>query len=456
MSRIHGAVRLSRMTDASTSPERQREQIEMWAKLHGHEVVSWSTDTDVSGKVSPFKRAGLGPYLKSPDFDILVTAKIDRASRSVRDLHDLVDYLQKHGKSYSSVAESFDMTTGAGKLIMTVLAAMAEFERDRMSERRAEAAAKLKDLGAWNGGVVPLGWKIQGRQIVPDPESDGYRTIRQAGGLLAAGYSLAEVARRLDAPTSRGNQWDYRAVKRVMETEHAQVILGDELTADVTAALARLATVWTRHDSAPLSRLLRCPGGHTVSSNREASRPGKVYEYYRCSAKVCPHRRNVRQQVVHEAVLEQFAAFDHLPYGTLKSSADNRKDVLAALARQLRALDPLSATYDTDHARIRAELQRAQDAPPEPASAMWQPDPKGRTIGDVRGQTIEAAAAVMRKYELTATVSRDGYVTMTEGTLDDMIRELGGQPLAEQYREIIEATRPFTEAMERRRRGEAN
>jgi hypothetical protein len=59
--RVLGAVRLSKMRDESTSPERQRGQVEAWAQLHDHAVTAITEDTDVSGKVPATLRPGLGP-----------------------------------------------------------------------------------------------------------------------------------------------------------------------------------------------------------------------------------------------------------------------------------------------------------------------------------------------------------------------------------------------------------
>ncbi len=56
-----GRVRLSVHTDESTSVERQREKnIEQWATMHGHRIVGWAEDIDVSGKVSPFDTPQFG------------------------------------------------------------------------------------------------------------------------------------------------------------------------------------------------------------------------------------------------------------------------------------------------------------------------------------------------------------------------------------------------------------
>ena len=89
--RVLGAVRLSHATEETTSPERQREQIQQWSALHGHTVVHISEDINVSGNVPPGKRDGLGGWLsRTGEFDVLVAAKLDRLTRSLVDFVDLV------------------------------------------------------------------------------------------------------------------------------------------------------------------------------------------------------------------------------------------------------------------------------------------------------------------------------------------------------------------------------
>ena len=83
--RVLGALRLSRNTDESTSPKRQTERIEWWSGGHDGELVHIAEDLDVSGKVSPFDRDGLGEWLKEENahkWDVLVAWKLDRISRS--------------------------------------------------------------------------------------------------------------------------------------------------------------------------------------------------------------------------------------------------------------------------------------------------------------------------------------------------------------------------------------
>lgn len=87
VSKALGVVRLSLLTEESTSPERQREQITYTVKARGGELVHIVDDLDVSGSVSPFEREQLGPWLTDPgkiaQWDTLIVTKLDRQSRSL-------------------------------------------------------------------------------------------------------------------------------------------------------------------------------------------------------------------------------------------------------------------------------------------------------------------------------------------------------------------------------------
>ena len=239
MARVLGAVRLSRLTDESTSPERQREQIETWARLHGHTVAHITTDTDVSGAISPFKRPDLGPWLsdtdKLPQWDILVTAKLDRASRSIIDLLSLVQHLDANGKGYASVAESaIDTTSAHGRMLLQLLAVFAEFERARMAERRREAAVKLKADGKWIGGQVPYGMTVVEGKLTVDTSAVGIITLHDIADRLIRGETLSSVLRWLDdssvpAPKAadrkhRNARWHITTIKIVVRA--ARQVLG--------------------------------------------------------------------------------------------------------------------------------------------------------------------------------------------------------------------------------------
>jgi DNA invertase Pin-like site-specific DNA recombinase len=71
--------------------------------------------------------------------DVVTVTKYDRLSRSLQDLLTIVEVIQKNGAGFRSLAEDIDTTTPAGRLVFHVFASIAQFERERISERTKEA-----------------------------------------------------------------------------------------------------------------------------------------------------------------------------------------------------------------------------------------------------------------------------------------------------------------------------
>jgi site-specific DNA recombinase len=317
MARVLGAVRLSRLVDASTSPERQQEQIYTWAKLHGHEVVHVTIDTDVSGRIPASLRPDLGPWMTQPElvgrWDILVSAKLDRVTRSVGDLCDMIDWCAAKGKALASVAEHFDLSTPAGKMVATILASVAQFERERVGERRSEAAEYLRKNGRWGGGVVPYGYAPQqaehGWVLIPDPAAAA--VVEWIAQELIKGRSAAAVAADLDAkgiPTSTGkSHWRPDSLIAMMKSPtlsgyvlskgqivldddnqpvRREPILDDETWARLQSALAVNGDgkqTSGRKNAAPLLQILFCGlCGQPMYLQRRKDRT----DVYRCGGRI--------------------------------------------------------------------------------------------------------------------------------------------------------------------------
>ncbi|MBN3459219.1 recombinase family protein [Mycobacterium sp. DSM 3803] len=117
--RVLGAVRLSRLTDESTSPVRQRERISWWASGNDATVTYVSEDLDTSGAVDPFKRESLGKWLTDtpPEpWDVLVAWKLDRISRSSMDTETLLRWCLERGKRIVCVDDGIDTDTQMGQV----------------------------------------------------------------------------------------------------------------------------------------------------------------------------------------------------------------------------------------------------------------------------------------------------------------------------------------------------
>lgn len=236
--RAVGRIRLSRLTDESTSVDRQREAIEAWAKMHGHEIIGWAVDTDVSGGLSPFEAPELAPWLtptRSDEWDILVAYRLDRFARRVIPLNQLFGWVLDRGKSLASVSESIDLSTWVGRLVANVIAGVAEGELEAIRERTSSSQRKLRELGRWHGGVPPYGYRAEkregatGRWLVPDPaQAEVVRRIFRwytddgwSERKIAAELNRTGVEPPLRAARSEKHFWWDRSVSAILQSRAA-------------------------------------------------------------------------------------------------------------------------------------------------------------------------------------------------------------------------------------------
>ena len=202
---VLAAYRLSHDTDESTSIVRQHEQAGDWILMQADaRLAAEAEDTDISGKISPFDRPSLGRFFRAPlinTWNTLLVTKLDRLTRSVADFADLMKWCEQHDKTIVSIAESFDLSTAAGRMVAQIMVVFAEFERERISERCAESAAKLSKVGRWRGGKVPFGYirtGIKGNYRLAQDDQLAPIALRMAD-MAIAGQSNGKIAAWLNA-----------------------------------------------------------------------------------------------------------------------------------------------------------------------------------------------------------------------------------------------------------------
>jgi len=153
--RALGVIRLSVGNINQTGEDTQRRKIENRTVADEVELVDWATDLDVSASFSPWDRPHLGKWLKEriDDFDVMHVFKLDRIVRSVRDLSNLLDWCDEHGKSLVSVEEGFDLSKPWGRTVAKILAVLAEAELEMIKERIANSRLAMRIKGRWPGAV---------------------------------------------------------------------------------------------------------------------------------------------------------------------------------------------------------------------------------------------------------------------------------------------------------------
>lgn len=155
---------MSRLTDESTSPERQREACERLCAERGWEVVDTAEDLDVSaGDTTPFERPQLGKWLAEPwRFDAIVVYRADRLARRLRDMLDMIDWAEDHSVTLVSATEShFDLSSPFGVMVVRLLAMVGEWELDAIRSRNRASYHYHHRAGRYKGGHTSLGYRAE-------------------------------------------------------------------------------------------------------------------------------------------------------------------------------------------------------------------------------------------------------------------------------------------------------
>lgn len=210
--KLIGYLRVSTEEQATggQSLKAQRERLEAWAKLYGHALEVVLEDAGASGKSleRPGLREALG-RLEAGEFDGLLVAKLDRLTRSVRDLGELLEGVFARA-CLVSVAEQIDTSTAAGRLVVHVLGAVAQWERETIAERTREVLRSMKARGLRTGSV-PHGRKVGVDGSTLELDEGEVKAALLARKLRRRGASLRAIGLELWRSghySRRGGPWD--------------------------------------------------------------------------------------------------------------------------------------------------------------------------------------------------------------------------------------------------------
>lgn len=220
--RAIGYVRVSTDQQATdgVSLEAQAAKIRTYCELYGIELAG--IEVDAGASASSLERPGLTRALAALDageVDGLVVVKLDRLTRSVRDLDALLSqyFTGSNAKALVAVAEQVNTETAAGRMVLNVLVSISQWEREVIGERTSAAMRHKQDRGEYIGGGVPFGYRVDaaGQLIEDAPEQAILSDLRD---LKARGLTLREIADELNhrGAFRRGRDWYPMAVSRAL------------------------------------------------------------------------------------------------------------------------------------------------------------------------------------------------------------------------------------------------
>jgi DNA invertase Pin-like site-specific DNA recombinase len=214
---IYGYSRVSteRQTDKGVSLDEQIRRIEGRALEQGWQIAEVFVERGVSGSV-PLGDRPEGARLLAvlQPGDIVIAAKLDRMFRSALDALNVIRDFQRQRISLWLLDLGGDVSgDGIARLVLTILAAIAEFERERIGERIRDAKRHQRRSGQYLGGDRPFGWRVgEDGMLVEDGAEQ--RALADMREMRESGASFRTIATRIEE--THGIRISHQGVKRVL------------------------------------------------------------------------------------------------------------------------------------------------------------------------------------------------------------------------------------------------
>lgn len=211
-----------------STDEQAREGVslsEQQARLKAYcRAMGWNTDVTIfvddgysAKNIDRLKLNELIEAVKNGEVSKIMVTKLDRISRKLLDLLNLIDLFQEHHVSFNSISESFDTNTPSGRLTLQVLGAVAEFERERIRERVFENMYHAASNGKWLT-QSPYGYKLVEKELaIAKKEAEIVKRVFNLYLERGLGYyAIAKQLNEAGIPTKFKKEWSIRAIKLML------------------------------------------------------------------------------------------------------------------------------------------------------------------------------------------------------------------------------------------------
>lgn len=218
--RIVAYIRVStdKQAEHGVSLDAQRAKVTQYAELYDLDLVAIEVDALTAKHLDRPALVRALTMLDAGTADGLLVVKLDRLTRSVRDLGNLIErHFGPRGSSLISVSENVDTRTAAGRLVLNVLASVGQWERETIGERTSAAMQHLRASGE-STGTAPYGFRVgpDGSKLEEELGEQRARTLVRE--LRAEGLSFRAIGDRLTAAgcvSRTGSKWHPQTVANI-------------------------------------------------------------------------------------------------------------------------------------------------------------------------------------------------------------------------------------------------
>lgn len=361
------------------SIEAQVTSLKEWAKDNGHNVVGVYIDAGISARKPAKKRPELQRLLSDAQAgkgELIVFTKLDRWFRNIAEYYKVQEVLEKCHVDWRTIQEDYDTSTASGRLKINIMLSVAQDEADRTGERIKFIFEDKVQRGEVISGKVPLGYKIENKKMMIDPETAPiaqdifrqYTVIRSVRALRE--YVLNKYGLVYGQTGVRALLGNERYIGRahgqddfcppLIPIEQFQ-LCQDLLQQRAQRNLARSDRVYL------FTGLVRCAEcGNRLSAHVVAQK----YTYYRCTKyeklHLCPHKKRTSELVLEQWLLENLvSSYERYNLSLAQQTTAKRPGVdTNKIKRKMEKLKDLylndlieKETYEQDYISLRNQLR---------------------------------------------------------------------------------------------------
>ncbi|MCM1236045.1 MAG: recombinase family protein [Ruminococcus flavefaciens] len=213
------------------SLEGQKRYLKEWAEFEGMTVTEIYVEPGKSGKSisgrEVFQRMLDDISTGRIDIDYVLVFKLSRFGRNAKDILNSLTYIKKYGVNLICKEDGLDSSTAMGRMMITILGAVAEMERENILVQTMLGREEKAKQGGWNGGFPPYGYeRVNGKLVVVEDEARIVRLIfdkyvNEGMGFMAISTYLNRqgITRRVppNVKNERFSDWAVHNIKRVVD-----------------------------------------------------------------------------------------------------------------------------------------------------------------------------------------------------------------------------------------------
>ncbi|WP_456273589.1 recombinase family protein [Bacillus sp. AK031] len=276
----------------------QRERLRAFCASQGWELVHEYVEEGWSAK--DLERPQMKKLLqdvKRGKMDIVLVYRLDRLTRSVLDLYLLLKTFDQHQVAFRSATEVYDTSTAMGRLFLTLVAALAQWERENLAERVKFGIEQMIDDGKKPGGHSPYGYKFD-KDFNCEVLEHEAKNVQMIFQLYCDGFGYRSIADRLNeigVKPRKASIWNHNSIRDILMNEMyigtyrwGEKIIPNNHTPIISETLFRKAQKTIKGREMNRSRvgkfiltgILKC--GHCDNSMQGTFDKRDQKTYYRC------------------------------------------------------------------------------------------------------------------------------------------------------------------------------